>query len=123
MCVPRIKRPIGSSIYTPTQNRSLLLCLVVEKAKKCLDFGATLFIFHLLACWTYEVRGGTNRLHWIGLIDSIRRSRFIHVHHPACTPQQTAQSFPSTGLWWVIHIAGVTVMVLLGASVCWNWSD
>lgn len=37
-------------------HRAPLLCVVVEKAKKCLDFGATLFIFHLLACWTYEVR-------------------------------------------------------------------
>jgi len=36
--------------------RALLLCVVVERAKKCLDFGFTLFLLHLLACWTYEVR-------------------------------------------------------------------
>lgn len=42
-------------IYVPTNNRSVLLCLVVEKVKKCLDFTVTLFICHLIACSCYEV--------------------------------------------------------------------
>ncbi len=33
----------------------MLLCVVVERAKKCLDFAVTLFFFHLLACGVYEV--------------------------------------------------------------------
>ncbi|EWM27958.1 hypothetical protein NSK_001392 [Nannochloropsis salina CCMP1776] len=33
---------------------SVLLCVVVERAKKCLDFTVTLFFFHLLACAFYE---------------------------------------------------------------------
>eukprot|EP00639_Heterosigma_akashiwo_P032864 CAMPEP_0194715500 /NCGR_PEP_ID=MMETSP0296-20130528/7257_1 /TAXON_ID=39354 /ORGANISM="Heterosigma akashiwo, Strain CCMP2393" /LENGTH=167 /DNA_ID=CAMNT_0039615397 /DNA_START=53 /DNA_END=556 /DNA_ORIENTATION=- len=32
---------------------SLLLVLVVGKAKKCMDFGATLFLVHLLVCSMY----------------------------------------------------------------------
>lgn len=37
----------------------MLLCVVVERAKKCLDFAVTLFFFHLLACAFYEVSGNS----------------------------------------------------------------
>ncbi len=30
-----------------------LLCLIVEKAKRCLDFTATVFIIHLVVCSLY----------------------------------------------------------------------
>jgi hypothetical protein len=33
---------------------SVLLALIVEKTKKCLDFGFTLFLIHLLACILYN---------------------------------------------------------------------
>lgn len=33
---------------------SLLLAIIVEKSKKCLDFGVTLFLIHLLACAIYN---------------------------------------------------------------------
>jgi hypothetical protein len=35
-------------------NRSLLLALIVEKSKKCLDFSVTLFVIHLLLCTIYS---------------------------------------------------------------------
>lgn len=60
---------------------SVLLCVVVERAKKCLDFTVTLFFFHFLACGVYE-------------------------------------SFPSTLLWWVCHLVGLSVMTLLGEHLC-----
>jgi hypothetical protein len=41
---------------------ALLLCLVVEKSKKCLDFSATLFFLHLLACSVYEVEGFSSHI-------------------------------------------------------------
>jgi hypothetical protein len=44
-----------SLLFHPS--RSVLLCVVVERAKKCLDFAVTLFFFHLLACAFYEVSG------------------------------------------------------------------
>ncbi len=30
-----------------------LLCLIIEKAKRCLDFTATVFIIHLVVCSLY----------------------------------------------------------------------
>uniref|UniRef100_A0A7S1U163 Protein SYS1 homolog n=1 Tax=Phaeomonas parva TaxID=124430 RepID=A0A7S1U163_9STRA len=48
---------------------SLLLCIVVERAKKCLDFTATLHLLHLLFCtyhsgfplhWDYWAATGTS---------------------------------------------------------------
>mmetsp|Transcript_1820 Transcript_1820/g.2487 ORF Transcript_1820/g.2487 Transcript_1820/m.2487 type:complete len:159 (+) Transcript_1820:96-572(+) len=33
---------------------SLLLVMVVGKAKKCMDFGVTLFLIHLLICTCYD---------------------------------------------------------------------
>jgi len=32
----------------------VMLLLIVEKSKKCLDFGATCFIIHLMVCTAYE---------------------------------------------------------------------
>ena len=34
--------------------RSVLLALIVEKSKKCLDFGVTLFLIHWGMCWLYD---------------------------------------------------------------------
>jgi hypothetical protein len=33
-----------------------MLAIVVEKSRKCLDFGATIYIFHLLFCSATRVR-------------------------------------------------------------------
>jgi hypothetical protein len=61
--------------------RSVMLAIIVEKSKKCLDFSVTLFIIHIILCSIY---GG----------------------------------FPSTWDWWIIHIMGMIVMVVLGEYLC-----
>jgi hypothetical protein len=61
--------------------RSVLLALIVEKSKKCLDFGVTLFLIHLGACWVY---GG----------------------------------FPTVLDWWIVHVLGMILTVLLGEYLC-----
>jgi hypothetical protein len=62
-------------------NRALMLAIIVEKSKKCLDFSVTLFIIHIIFCSMY---GG----------------------------------FPSTWDWWIIHILGMILMVVLGEYLC-----
>jgi len=54
---------------------------VVERAKKCLDFAATLYIIHLFICIVY---GG----------------------------------WPASVTWWVVNIAGLAIMALLGEYLC-----
>ena len=60
---------------------AVLLALIVEKSKKCLDFSITLFSVHFVICTLY---GG----------------------------------FPASWDWWIIHIVGLIVMVLLGEYFC-----
>eukprot|EP00581_Thalassiosira_minuscula_P009021 CAMPEP_0183708230 /NCGR_PEP_ID=MMETSP0737-20130205/4606_1 /TAXON_ID=385413 /ORGANISM="Thalassiosira miniscula, Strain CCMP1093" /LENGTH=198 /DNA_ID=CAMNT_0025936063 /DNA_START=201 /DNA_END=800 /DNA_ORIENTATION=- len=60
---------------------SLLLAIIVEKSKKCLDFSVTLFLIHIILCSIY---GG----------------------------------FPSTWDWWIVHILGMIMMVVLGEYFC-----
>ena len=60
---------------------SVLLAIIVEKSKKCLDFGVTLFLIHLLACVLY---GG----------------------------------MPTVLDWWIVHVFGMILMVLLGEYLC-----
>ena len=70
-------------------NRASMICLgsagfmlyVVERAKKCLDFAATLYIIHLFICIVY---GG----------------------------------WPASVTWWVVNIAGLAIMALLGEYLC-----
>ncbi|OQS04206.1 hypothetical protein THRCLA_03546 [Thraustotheca clavata] len=33
---------------------AIFLCYFVERAKKCLDFGVTLYLIDLIICWTYK---------------------------------------------------------------------
>ena len=40
-------------IYIVSQ-RSLLLAIIVEKSKKCLDFSVTLFFIHIIICTIYD---------------------------------------------------------------------
>ncbi|EEC70997.1 hypothetical protein OsI_02668 [Oryza sativa Indica Group] len=54
---------------------------VIERAKKCLDFAATLYIIHLFICIVY---GG----------------------------------WPASVTWWVVNIAGLAIMSLLGEYLC-----
>jgi protein SYS1 len=42
--------------------RSLLMALIVEKSKKCLDFSVTLFLIHLVSCVCYS--GFPLKLDW-----------------------------------------------------------
>mmetsp|Transcript_10644 Transcript_10644/g.21293 ORF Transcript_10644/g.21293 Transcript_10644/m.21293 type:complete len:154 (+) Transcript_10644:209-670(+) len=40
----------------------LFLYVVIERAKKCLDFGATVYGFHIFFCWLYA--GMPSYWHW-----------------------------------------------------------
>lgn len=66
---------------TQQQYSSLLLAIIVEKSKKCLDFSVTLFLIHIILCSIYS-------------------------------------GFPKTWDWWIIHILGMIVMVILGEYFC-----
>lgn len=43
---PTPPRPVGP-------HSALILCVIVERAKKCLDFAATFHLMHLLLCWQH----------------------------------------------------------------------
>lgn len=45
-----------------TQYSSVLLAIIVEKSKKCLDFSVTLFLIHLVSCIWYA--GMPTKLDW-----------------------------------------------------------
>ena len=62
-------------------SRAVLMAIIVEKSKKCLDFSVTLFFIHLSACVIYN-------------------------------------GIPGTWDWWIIHILGTILMVLLGEYLC-----
>lgn len=62
-------------------NRAVLLAIIVEKSKKCLDFSVTLFLIHLLSCYWYD-------------------------------------GLPTTLDWWIVHVLGTIVMILLGEYLC-----
>lgn len=57
------------------------LLYLIERAKKCIDFSATLYIIHLIICISY---GG----------------------------------WPSSFTWWIVNIAGLAAMALLGEYLC-----
>ena len=57
------------------------MAIIIEKSKKVLDFGVTLFLIHLMACVIYN-------------------------------------GLPRTWDWWIIHILGTIVMILLGEYLC-----
>jgi protein SYS1 len=50
------------TLFHPPFHRSILLALIVEKSKKCLDFTVTLFILHLLISIWYG--GFPRRMEW-----------------------------------------------------------
>jgi len=62
-------------------SRSVLLAIIVEKSKKCLDFSVTLFLLHLSISTLY---GG----------------------------------FPTSLDWWIVHVFGAILMVVLGEYLC-----
>ena len=72
---------------------------VVERAKKCLDFGGTVYFYHLIFTSIYSVRVRTTTL-------SAQR----HSTSPPCN----LQGFPVHWEWWVTHIVALVVMVVLG---------
>ncbi|KNA11707.1 hypothetical protein SOVF_132600 [Spinacia oleracea] len=71
---------IASFLLTSLAGAGYLLYLV-ERAKRCLDFSATIYIIHLFICVVY---GG----------------------------------WPSSFTWWVVNIAGLAIMALLGEYLC-----
>lgn len=60
---------------------SVLLAMIVEKSKKCLDFSVTLFLINLTVCGIYA-------------------------------------GVPSKMDWWIVHILGTIIMVVLGEYLC-----
>jgi uncharacterized membrane protein len=68
-------------ILTALVLRSVLLAVIVEKSKKCLDFSVTLFLLHLTLTTFY---GG----------------------------------FPTVLDWWIVHVLGTILMVVLGEYLC-----
>lgn len=60
---------------------SIMLAFIVEKSRKCLDFGSTIYIFHLLFC-------------------------------------SLSRGCPSAWEWWIVHVVGLIVMVVLGEYLC-----
>ncbi|PNH03043.1 Protein SYS1 [Tetrabaena socialis] len=52
---------VVSALLTSTLG-AIFLVWIVERAKKCLDFAATCFLFHLCFCWRYD--GFPARLEW-----------------------------------------------------------
>ncbi len=62
-------------------HRSVLLAIIVEKSKKCLDFSVTLFLIHIILSSMYD----------------------------GC---------PSTWDWWIVHMLGMILMVVLGEYCC-----
>lgn len=71
----------NAAVLTSSFVGSLLLAVIVEKSKKCLDFSVTLFLIHIILCSVY---GG----------------------------------FPATWDWWIVHILGMIMMVVLGEYFC-----
>lgn len=71
---------IASFLLSSLAGAGYLLYLV-ERAKKCLDFSATLYIIHLFICVVY---GG----------------------------------WPSSFAWWIVNVAGLAIMALLGEYLC-----
>mmetsp|Transcript_35500 Transcript_35500/g.80103 ORF Transcript_35500/g.80103 Transcript_35500/m.80103 type:complete len:148 (+) Transcript_35500:197-640(+) len=71
---------IGATVLTSLVG-SVLLTIVVEKSRKCLDFGSTIYIFHLIFC-------------------------------------SVLRGCPSTWEWWIIHVVGLVVMVVIGEYLC-----
>jgi len=57
----------AASVLAAGAAGAFLLAVIVEKSKKCLDFAATLFLLHLLACTLYPGGGGvpTNLGWWV----------------------------------------------------------
>lgn len=60
---------------------AVLLAIIVEKSKKCLDFSVTLFLIHLFSCIWYS-------------------------------------GLPMKLDWWIVHILGTIVMILVGEYLC-----
>jgi len=60
---------------------AVLLAIIVEKSKKCLDFSVTLFLIHLFSCIWYA-------------------------------------GMPTLLDWWIVHILGTILMILLGEYLC-----
>jgi len=71
-----------TSIIYYIYERSLLLALIVEKSKKCLDFSVTLFVVHVVLCTVYSGK------------------------------------LPSTFDWWIVHVMGMIIMVVMGEYFC-----
>jgi len=62
--------------------QAILLAIIVEKSRKCLDFSVTLFFFHFIFCSIYS------------------------------------RSIPHVLDWWIIHVLGLIIMVVLGEFLC-----
>ena len=81
--------------------RAGYLALVVERAKKCLDFTATLYFLHLLFCCAFRGASAANRMH-----------PRTFLAHTSCI----STGWPRNFEWWVLNITGMLIMAVLGCG-------
>ncbi|XP_002742438.1 protein SYS1 homolog isoform X2 [Saccoglossus kowalevskii] len=58
------------------------LWLLISRTRQCLDFAATVHLYHLIVCWIYN------------------------------------GSFPMTLSWWLVNVACLALMTVLGEFLC-----
>jgi len=72
------------------------LSLIVERAKKCLDFAFTNHFLHLMACSAYEVRF-VSPCFWNDVSTNVKM-----------------QSVPSNWEWWALNAASLIILAVVG---------
>ena len=89
------------------------MSVVVERAKKCLDFTVTLYFLHLMFCWAY--RGASHR----GKECDVRRSDFPSTTHGGpLTRHLTPAGWPRSFEWWALNLVGLVIMAVLAEWLC-----
>ena len=83
------------------------MSVVVERAKKCLDFTVTLYFLHLMFCWAY--RGASHR----GKECDVRRSDFPSTTHGGpLTRHLTPAGWPRSFEWWALNLVGLVMVAV-----------
>ena len=99
-CAPHSARRVRNETYRGVR-RAGYLALVVERAKKCLDFTATLYFLHLLFCCAFRGPSVAKRV--------LLCAFFAHL---CCF----ASGWPRNFEWWVLNITGMLIMAVLGCG-------
>ncbi|KAL3674175.1 hypothetical protein V7S43_000135 [Phytophthora oleae] len=84
---------------------AVCLALFVERAKKCLDFGVTLYFIDFLAQCFYSVRRCGS---WVcEVLEADNNSVCLAL-----------QEFPKMWDWWLVHLVAASVTIVLGEYLC-----